>query len=97
MNLDSGLMGTVCASTQNKDYSCAVSRVVLTHSRLTCSEQALTFVPELNGICAFLTKVMLTSFTTVPVAILFFIVCYLLQPKFLNLMLFCFPKRALKM
>lgn len=42
---DTALVRRVCASVESNDYPYAVSHFLLTHGRLTCNEQALTFCP----------------------------------------------------
>lgn len=80
-----------CASMQGQGCSGAASPTALW---VTASEQALTSVPELDGICAFLMSATLTSFTTGATATdlaLSAIFC-----KFLSLILLHFPSYALK-
>lgn len=62
---------------------------------MTFSEQALTSVPELKGICAFLMNVTLTSLTAVPSATDLSLSAVLY--KFFSLILLHFPTYALKM
>lgn len=69
-----------------------LSLTALTHSSMTFSEQALTSVPELSGICAFLMKVTLTSFTPVTSA-----TDLSLSAILYSLILLHFPRSASKM